>query len=60
MKKEEGFIKHVKGMAQRLEREHEAGAPCLLLDLSEEHPTICLTKDVDPDYEKQLLLGARV
>lgn len=51
-KKEEDFINYLKGMAKRLEREHEAGVPYLLSDLPADHPAIEFAKKVNPDYGK--------
>jgi quercetin dioxygenase-like cupin family protein len=51
-KKEEDFINYLKGLATRLEREHEAGVPYLLSDLPEDHPANQFAKQVNPKYGK--------
>jgi pimeloyl-ACP methyl ester carboxylesterase/quercetin dioxygenase-like cupin family protein len=51
-KKDEEFITYLKGLAKRLEREHETGVPYLLSDLSEDHPAIQYAKQVNPTYGK--------
>jgi pimeloyl-ACP methyl ester carboxylesterase/quercetin dioxygenase-like cupin family protein len=38
--KESEFIDYLKGLAKRLEREHQAGVPYLLKDLPADHPAI--------------------
>ncbi|MCA9213146.1 MAG: alpha/beta hydrolase [Planctomycetales bacterium] len=53
-KKEEDFINYLRGMAKRLEQEHEAGVPYLLSDLPADHPAIKFAKTVNPDYGKAL------
>ena len=49
-KKEDDFINYLKGMAKRLEREHEAGVPYLLSDLPKDHPAIRFAKEVNPKF----------
>lgn len=51
-KKEEDFINYLKGMAGRLEREHQAGVPYLLSDLPADHPAILFAKEVNADFGK--------
>jgi pimeloyl-ACP methyl ester carboxylesterase/quercetin dioxygenase-like cupin family protein len=51
-KKEDDFINYLKGMASRLEREHQAGVPYFLSDLPEDHPAIQFAKKVNPNYAK--------
>jgi pimeloyl-ACP methyl ester carboxylesterase/quercetin dioxygenase-like cupin family protein len=50
--KDEDFVTYLKGMAARLEREHDAGVPYRLDDLPADHPAIKFAKQVNPDFGK--------
>lgn len=47
---EEEFINYLKGMAARLEKEHEAGIPYLLKDLPADHPALEFAREVNPGF----------
>ena len=49
--KEEDFINYLKGLANRLKREHDAGVPYLLRDLPEDHEAIRFAKEVNPSFD---------
>ncbi|MBM4004611.1 MAG: cupin domain-containing protein [Planctomycetes bacterium] len=55
-KVESDFIQYLQGMAARLEREHQRGVPFLLRELREDHPARQFARQVNPDFEKQLVL----
>lgn len=48
---EASFIRYLKGLAQRLEREHQAGVPYLLSDLPENHAAIRFAHQVNPEFK---------
>jgi hypothetical protein len=44
--KEEDFVNYLKGLAQRLKQEHDAGVPYLLKDLPPDHPAILFSREI--------------
>jgi quercetin dioxygenase-like cupin family protein len=48
--KEEDFIKYLKGLAQRLKREQQAGIPYLLKDLPKDHAALKFASDLNPSF----------
>jgi pimeloyl-ACP methyl ester carboxylesterase/quercetin dioxygenase-like cupin family protein len=55
---EADFIEYLEGMADRLEREHEAGVPYLMTDLSADHPAIEFARQVNTDFDATVLHAA--
>jgi hypothetical protein len=51
-KDEQQFIDYLKGMADRLKREHAAGTPFLLKELAPDHPARVFGRKVNPDFDK--------
>lgn len=49
-KVEKEFIDYLKGMAARLQREHEAGTPFLLKELPADHPARKFARKVNPQF----------
>ena len=49
---EKEFIDYLKGMAARLDAEHQNGAPFLLKELPAEHPARVFAREVNPQFEK--------
>jgi hypothetical protein len=49
--REQDFIDYLRGMAKRLEREHESGVPYLLSDLPADHPAIVFAREINPKFK---------
>jgi pimeloyl-ACP methyl ester carboxylesterase/quercetin dioxygenase-like cupin family protein len=49
-KDEREFIDYLKGMAQRLEKDHAAGTPFLLKELAADHPAREFARQVNPQF----------
>jgi pimeloyl-ACP methyl ester carboxylesterase/quercetin dioxygenase-like cupin family protein len=50
-RKEEEFVTYLKGLADRLNKEHQAGVPYLMKDLPADHPAIGFAKEVNPAFD---------
>jgi hypothetical protein len=53
-KSDEEFITYLKGMAERLRKEHTQGVPYRLEDLSADHAARRFARDVNPEFEVRL------
>jgi pimeloyl-ACP methyl ester carboxylesterase/quercetin dioxygenase-like cupin family protein len=51
-KDEREFIDYLKGMADRLEKDHAAGTPFLLKELAADHPAREFARKVNPQFDK--------
>lgn len=51
--KEEDFVVYLKGLANRLKKEQEAGVPYLLKELPKDHPALQYAKKVNPAFDAQ-------
>lgn len=51
--KEDAFVAYLKGLAERLEREHESGVPFWLADLPDDHPAVVFARRVNPGYSRE-------
>jgi pimeloyl-ACP methyl ester carboxylesterase len=49
---EKDFVNYLKGMAERLQREHQAGTPFLLKELPKGHPARRFAREVNSEFEK--------
>ena len=50
---EADFIQYLKGMAKRLQQEHQAGVAYLLSDLPSDHAAIRFAREVNPDFAER-------
>jgi quercetin dioxygenase-like cupin family protein len=51
-KDEREFIDYLAGMAERLEKEHQAGTPFLLRELPDDHPARVYARQINPQFDK--------